>query len=99
MNLKLFITVGKSFAFPQVIFGLVFPPYIAKLEFKSKEELQLMPQTEEEHLIGLEEENETTEGTKPLEGHRTAEHDGEVINIALFPIIESIKTRLYSEQF
>ncbi|BES91248.1 Transient receptor potential cation channel [Nesidiocoris tenuis] len=63
----------------KVIFGLVFPPYIAKLEFKSKEELQLMPQTEEEHLIGLEEENETTEGTKPLEGHRTAEHDGEVL--------------------
>lgn len=30
--------------------GLLFPPYILRLEYKSKEELQLMPQTEEEHL-------------------------------------------------
>lgn len=30
--------------------GLLFPPYILKLEFKSKEELQLMPQTTEEHM-------------------------------------------------
>ncbi|KAK4884574.1 hypothetical protein RN001_000845 [Aquatica leii] len=34
----------------KVILGLLFPPYILRLEFKSKEELQLMPQTEEEHL-------------------------------------------------
>lgn len=26
------------------------PPFIKKLDFKSKEELQKMPQTEEEHL-------------------------------------------------
>ena len=37
------------------------PPYIARLEFKSREELQLMPQTEEEHLIALEDENEDSE--------------------------------------
>lgn len=29
------------------------PPYIVFLEFKSKEELQLMPQTMEEHLDEL----------------------------------------------
>ncbi|KAL1512762.1 hypothetical protein ABEB36_002294 [Hypothenemus hampei] len=34
----------------KVIMGLIFPPYILRLEFKSKEELQLMPQTTEEHL-------------------------------------------------
>ena len=36
-----------------VIAGLIFPPVILRLEFKSKQELQLMPQTEEEHLIDL----------------------------------------------
>lgn len=35
------------------------PVYITKLEFKSKEELQLMPQTQEEHL-----ENESIEDDK-----------------------------------
>lgn len=30
--------------------GLLCPPFIKKLDFKSKEELQSMPQTEEEHL-------------------------------------------------
>lgn len=30
--------------------SLFCPPYILKLEFKSKEELQLMPQTTEEHM-------------------------------------------------
>ncbi|XP_017773710.1 PREDICTED: transient receptor potential cation channel trpm isoform X3 [Nicrophorus vespilloides] len=34
----------------KVILGLVFPPYIFRLEFKTVEELQLMPQTQEEHL-------------------------------------------------
>ncbi|XP_045461703.1 transient receptor potential cation channel trpm isoform X16 [Harmonia axyridis] len=34
----------------KVILGLLFPPYILSLEFKSKEELQLMPQTTEEHM-------------------------------------------------
>jgi transient receptor potential cation channel subfamily M protein 3 len=35
--------------------GLCFPPYLLALEFKSREELQLMPQTMEEHLDDLEE--------------------------------------------
>uniref|UniRef100_A0A182QBJ9 Transient receptor potential cation channel trpm n=1 Tax=Anopheles farauti TaxID=69004 RepID=A0A182QBJ9_9DIPT len=34
----------------KVICGLLCPFYIRKLDFKSKEELQQMPQTEEEHL-------------------------------------------------
>ncbi|KAK9497367.1 hypothetical protein O3M35_004699 [Rhynocoris fuscipes] len=51
----------------KVIFGLMFPFYIMKLDFKSKEELQLMPQTEEEHLTGLEEENDSVD--KPNSGH------------------------------
>ena len=38
----------------QVIMGLFMPPYILCLDFKSKEELQLMPQTMEEHLDELE---------------------------------------------
>jgi transient receptor potential cation channel subfamily M protein 3 len=32
----------------KIILGLFFPPTIAKLEFKTREELELMPQTEEE---------------------------------------------------
>ena len=40
----------------QVILGIFLPPYILLLEFKSKEELQLMPQTMEEHLDDMEEE-------------------------------------------
>jgi transient receptor potential cation channel subfamily M protein 3 len=60
-----------------VILGLLCPFYIAKLEFKSKEELQLMPQTEEEHLIGLEEENESTEG-QPADPHHNTDPDAEV---------------------
>lgn len=38
---------------------MLFPPYISRLEFKSRKELQSMPQTEEEHLYGLELEEET----------------------------------------
>ncbi|XP_058459300.1 transient receptor potential cation channel trpm isoform X4 [Malaya genurostris] len=34
----------------KVILGLLVPPFVKKLDFKSKEELQQMPQTEEEHL-------------------------------------------------
>ncbi|GAB6029581.1 hypothetical protein CHUAL_005324 [Chamberlinius hualienensis] len=33
----------------KVLLGLLFPPFILTLEFKSKEELKLMPQTEQEH--------------------------------------------------
>ncbi|KAL8568792.1 hypothetical protein ACOMHN_000075 [Nucella lapillus] len=39
----------------KVILGLFLPPYLLALEFKSREELQLMPQTMEEHLEQLEE--------------------------------------------
>ncbi|XP_059155365.1 transient receptor potential cation channel subfamily M member 3-like isoform X3 [Physella acuta] len=38
----------------KVILGIIFPPYLFALDFKSKEELQLMPQTMEEHLDELE---------------------------------------------
>lgn len=34
----------------KVILGLLIPVFIKKLDFKSREELQQMPQTEEEHL-------------------------------------------------
>ncbi|CAN8029440.1 unnamed protein product, partial [Ixodes persulcatus] len=42
----------------KVIFGLLFPPTVLWLEFKSKEELQLMPQTEEEHYLDLQDDEE-----------------------------------------
>ena len=42
--------------FLQVLLGIFFPPYILAMEFKSKEELQLMPQTMEEHLDELDSE-------------------------------------------
>ncbi|KAJ8678740.1 hypothetical protein QAD02_014527, partial [Eretmocerus hayati] len=45
----------------KVMLGLFFPVYITQLEFKSREELQLMPQTAEEHLIALEDENEDSD--------------------------------------
>ena len=32
----------------KIVLGLLFPPSITYLEFKTKEELELMPQTEEE---------------------------------------------------
>ena len=38
----------------QVVLGILIPPSILFLEFKSKEELQLMPQTVEEHIQELE---------------------------------------------
>ncbi|XP_064619053.1 transient receptor potential cation channel subfamily M member 3-like isoform X3 [Lineus longissimus] len=38
----------------KVILGILFPPTILTLEFKTKEELQLMPQTVEEHIWELE---------------------------------------------
>lgn len=63
----------------QILLGLLCPPYIAKLEFKSKEELQLMPQTEEEHLYGLDDENESIEEHSHDGQHRNTEADVEVI--------------------
>ncbi|XP_061172975.1 transient receptor potential cation channel subfamily M member 3-like isoform X2 [Saccostrea echinata] len=45
----------------KVILGILIPPYAMALEFKSKEELQLMPQTMEEHLEELEDDDSDTE--------------------------------------
>lgn len=52
----------------KVILGLFFPIYIYKLEFKSKEELQLMPQTEEEHLENESLDDDAKQDDKPLDG-------------------------------
>ncbi|CAL1532413.1 unnamed protein product [Lymnaea stagnalis] len=41
----------------KVLMGILFPPYLFALDFKSKEELQLMPQTMEEHLDELEDDS------------------------------------------
>ena len=65
----------------QIILGIFCPPYITKLEFKSKEELQLMPQTEEEHRYGgLDDENESVEEHSHDGQHRNTEADIEVRN-------------------
>jgi transient receptor potential cation channel subfamily M protein 3 len=40
----------------KIVLAILCPPLILRLEFKSKEELQLMPQTEEEHMIDLKDE-------------------------------------------
>ncbi|VVD00937.1 unnamed protein product [Leptidea sinapis] len=52
----------------KVILSLLCPLYILQLEFKSKEELQLMPQTEEEHL-----ENESLEDDRSNKDPNDAE--------------------------
>ncbi|GBP81856.1 Transient receptor potential cation channel trpm, partial [Eumeta japonica] len=52
----------------KVILSLLCPLYILRLEFKSKEELQLMPQTEEEHL-----ENESVQDDRSIKDPTDAE--------------------------
>ncbi|CAK1584263.1 unnamed protein product [Parnassius mnemosyne] len=52
----------------KVILSLLCPLYILQLEFKSKEELQLMPQTEEEHM-----ENESMEDDRSTKDPNDAE--------------------------
>ncbi|XP_049817373.1 transient receptor potential cation channel trpm isoform X2 [Aethina tumida] len=52
----------------KVILGLIFPPYILKLEFKSKEELQLMPQTTEEHLENENDDDDKSDSEKNPDG-------------------------------
>lgn len=52
----------------KVMLGLLCPPFIKKLDFKSKEELQSMPQTEEEHL-----ENQNLDYEDVDKGHPDAE--------------------------
>jgi transient receptor potential cation channel subfamily M member 3 len=60
----------------KVIIGLLFPPMILQLDFKSIEELQLMPQTMEEHLLELKEEHarnsDDTSASGSLAGHVNA---------------------------
>jgi transient receptor potential cation channel subfamily M protein 3 len=55
----------------KVILGLICPFYIPKLEYVFKEELHLIPQTEEEHLICLEEKNESKKGKPAGNGHNS----------------------------
>eukprot|EP00092_Neocalanus_flemingeri_P021755 GFUD01023599.1.p1 GENE.GFUD01023599.1~~GFUD01023599.1.p1 ORF type:complete len:1565 (-),score=309.61 GFUD01023599.1:400-5094(-) len=43
-----------------IILGLLIPLTIAQLEFKTKEELELMPQTEEEYLVQVNDDDETS---------------------------------------
>ena len=45
--------------------GLVLPIYIKHLDFKSKEELQQMPQTEEEHLENQNLDNDDSDRSHP----------------------------------
>lgn len=45
--------------------GLVLPFYIKYLDFKSKEELQQMPQTEEEHLENQNLDNDDSDRSHP----------------------------------
>ncbi|XP_067002827.1 transient receptor potential cation channel trpm isoform X2 [Anabrus simplex] len=61
----------------KVILGLMCPLYVTQLDFKTKEELLLMPQTHEEHLFELEE-NESVEGG-PTEPHRNSDPDAEAL--------------------
>ncbi|XP_041450248.1 transient receptor potential cation channel trpm isoform X6 [Drosophila obscura] len=49
----------------KVILGLVMPLYIRQLDFKSKEELQQMPQTEEEHLENQNLDNDDSDRSQP----------------------------------
>ncbi|XP_064548253.1 transient receptor potential cation channel trpm isoform X5 [Drosophila montana] len=49
----------------KVILGLIMPLYIRQLDFKSKEELQQMPQTEEEHLENQNLDNDDSDRSQP----------------------------------
>ncbi|XP_050323313.1 transient receptor potential cation channel trpm isoform X8 [Bactrocera neohumeralis] len=49
----------------KVILGLLIPFYIRHLDFKSKEELQQMPQTEEEHLENQNLDNDDSDRSQP----------------------------------
>lgn len=48
--------------------GLLFSPYILRLEFKSKEELQLMPQTTEEHMELENDDDDKSDSDKNVDG-------------------------------
>ncbi|KAI5752247.1 hypothetical protein M8J77_015168 [Diaphorina citri] len=88
----------------KVIMGLLCPFYIARLEFKSKEELQLMPQTEEEHLYGLEDDNDNDSvenGTTHNPQHRNTEADveGDTYRYHKVNPLNSVKTISSSQTF
>ena len=61
----------------KVFLSLIMPLYILNLEFKSKEELQLMPQTQEEFL-----ENEGCDSNDSSDDNSS--HDDEVNTIFNF---------------
>ncbi|XP_044746513.1 transient receptor potential cation channel trpm isoform X5 [Coccinella septempunctata] len=64
----------------KVILGLLFPLYILSLEFKSKEELQLMPQTTEEHMELENEDDDKSDSEKiPDAEHKLIRNNKRVV--------------------
>lgn len=59
----------------KIILGLLFPPSIMKLEFKTREELELMPQTEEE-LQDRDDSNSNSSGSSTASSRRSSIHGG-----------------------
>ncbi len=76
-GLKQHEKLSTVFTVLQVILGIMMPATILFLEFKSKEELQLMPQTVEEHIQELED----SESDSSFDS--TDEDDGENHSIAV----------------
>lgn len=72
----------------KVILGLLMPIYIKKLDFKSREELQQMPQTEEEHL-----ENQNLDYEDSERSHADAEvnifHELQFLKVIFFSLFFS----------
>lgn len=58
--------------------GLVFPPYISRLEFKSKDELQQMPQTEEDHITGKVGKDTVPNGTETADTNKATSNEQDV---------------------
>ena len=80
----------------KVILGLLFPVTIIYLEFRTREELQLMPQTEEEHNLELAEMDDEVQNTgekekmvrqtpRPLREQYDVRREKE--NLLLLPVI------------
>ena len=73
----------------KIILGLLLPPTIVHLEFKTKEELELMPQTEEEFLVQEEQEEDTSShsSTKPSDmesvGRGSFQQESQVLNVGM----------------
>ncbi|CAB4068423.1 TRPM3 [Lepeophtheirus salmonis] len=62
----------------KIVLGLLFPPTIVKLEFKTREELELMPQTEEEHEQDAES-NSSSNSSSSTSSRRSSIHINEII--------------------